>query len=225
MDLDNAKLLVISKLESLLYATNSQNSKYVVSINSKQKSLKCEKIYYLIILYCLDFYNELSEDFKIKIQEVIWELGEVVEKPINDYSGELIEIPEEYRCFEQTILEYFLTNIDDVLDDCKSECFCSNNVINCFITFMTAITLIQNNREKEGQLLLKFIDAQLKNIYRDGVEYSGLFYLDEDYNLYGFVECQDGKCHVEVQNQDTLFELMCPANFNLKVENGELYGN
>lgn len=163
MDLNSAKLNVALYLSSLL-TDSSQNSKYVVSISSKQKTLKCEKIFYLIILYCLDFYNELSEEFKYRIQEVINEL------PNTDASQyvatyDKIVIPEEYLCLFIKVLEYFLTNIDTILDDCESECFCSYNAMNCFITFFLALELINNGRDKEGELLISFIKGQLENIY------------------------------------------------------------
>ena len=76
MDLDNAKLKVASTLLGLLSSTQAKNSKYVVVVSGQQKSLRCEKIFYLIILYCLDFYNELSEELKYKIQEIVNELEE-----------------------------------------------------------------------------------------------------------------------------------------------------
>lgn len=225
MDLDSAKLVVASYLSSLVSTTSAENSKYVVLVNAKQNSLKCEKIFYLIILYCLDFYNELSEEFKYRIQEIVNELPAPKEINVDEDAIEVIEIPEEYQCLGITVLEYFLTNIDDVLEDCNSECFCSNNVINCFITFMVAINLILNHREKEGNLLMKFIKGQLSNIYRDGVEYENTFYLTDNQELYGFIKCPYDKCYVDTDNDNSMFELIAPSNFNLKLQNGELYGN
>lgn len=228
MDLDNAKLKVASTLWGLLSSTQAQNSKYVVSVSGQQKSLRCEKIFYLIILYCLDFYNELSEELKYKIQEIVNELEEPDENfkdiEING-SIETIEIPEEYQCLGITVLEYFLENLDTVLDECKSECYCQHNVINCFVTFMIAVNLLTNHREKEGKLLMKFVEGQISNIYREGVEYSGAFTLTEDQELYRDIKCPVEKCYVDTDNADTMFEFFTPTSFNLEIENCELYGN
>jgi hypothetical protein len=225
MNLDSAKLKVASYLSSLVSTTSAENSKYVVLVNVKQRSLKCEKIFYLIILYCLDFYNELSEEFKYRIQEIVNELPEPNELTVSEGTDEVIEIPEEYQCLGITVLEYFLTNIDGVLEDCNSKCFCSNNVINCFITFMVAINLILNHREKEGNLLIKFIKGQLSNIYRDGVEYENTFYLTEDQELYGFIKCHYDRCYVDTDNDDTMLELIVPDSLDFELQNEELYGN
>ena len=228
MDLDNAKLKVASTLWGLLSSTRAKNSKYVVVVSGQQKSLRCEKIFYLIILYCLDFYNELSEELKYKIQEIVNELEEPDENfkdiEING-SVETIEIPEEYQCLGITVLEYFLENLDTVLDECKSECYCQHNIINCFVTFMVAVNLLTNHREKEGKLLMKFVEGQINNIYREGVEYSGAFTLTEDQELYAFIKCTYDKCYVDTINSTSMFELFAPNSFNLQVKEGELYGN
>lgn len=77
-------------------------------------------------------------------------------------------IPGEWACVYVKLLAAVADFGEQMLKDCQASCKDnSKNIINCWNMFSSAIAAHQLGQDKLAETLIKYIDAQLKVIYRD----------------------------------------------------------
>lgn len=88
----------------------------------------------------------------------------------NDATGRIyLVIPEKYRCTYNRLLTALSDFGIDALKDCDSVCKGSKGqVIKCWNMFQAAMAAYNLGNEREADVLIKYIDAQLNIIYKDG---------------------------------------------------------
>ena len=108
-----------------------------------------------------------------------------------------LTIPYEYLCTYQRLLNYMADFGEDALKNCDTTCKGSNkNVIKCWNMFQADIAAKAQGKDKLADVLIKYIDAQLTNIYRvdeNEAIISGVIYpVDERGYVYGDFTCMNG---------------------------------
>lgn len=88
----------------------------------------------------------------------------------NDATGRIyLVIPVKYRCTYNRLLTALSDFGIDALKDCDSVCKGSKGqVIKCWNMFQAAMAAYNLGNEREADVLIKYIDAQLNIIYKDG---------------------------------------------------------
>ncbi len=100
-------------------------------------------------------------------------------------------VPAEYVCIYHRLLILFADFGIDLIKDCKASCNNRNSqILNCFNMFNAAVAARHLNNDKEAELLIKYIDAQLKSMY-NGIDnsHSIVFPVDENGELKAIVGC------------------------------------
>lgn len=88
----------------------------------------------------------------------------------NDATGRIyLVVPVKYRCTYNRLLTALSDFGIDALKDCDSVCKGSKGqVIKCWNMFQAAMAAYELGNEREADVLIKYIDAQLNIIYKDG---------------------------------------------------------
>lgn len=88
----------------------------------------------------------------------------------NDATGRIyLVVPVKYRCTYNRLLTALSDFGIDALKDCDSVCKGSKGqVIKCWNMFQAAMAAYSLGNEREADVLVKYIDAQLNIIYKDG---------------------------------------------------------
>lgn len=103
-------------------------------------------------------------------------------------------IPADYACVYARLLVMLSDLGYEMLQDCAAGCKGSNkNIISCWNTFQAACAAHSLNKTKEADTLIKYIKAQISNIYKgSGVSEnlgSVTMPIDENGELYAMVTC------------------------------------
>lgn len=103
-------------------------------------------------------------------------------------------IPADYACVYARLLVMLSDLGYEMLQDCAAGCKGSNkNIISCWNMFQTACAAHSLNKTKEADTLIKYIKAQISNIYKgSGVSEnlgSVTMPIDENGELYAMVTC------------------------------------
>lgn len=78
-------------------------------------------------------------------------------------------IPAEYVCVYNRILVLLSEYGLDMLNDCKSDCKNRNKtIIQCFNMFNAACAARKLGQTKQAETIIKYINAQLTHLYKDG---------------------------------------------------------
>lgn len=103
-------------------------------------------------------------------------------------------IPADYACVYARLLVMLSDLGYEMLQDCAAGCKDSNkNIISCWNMFQAACAAHSLNKTKEADTLIKYIKAQISNIYKgSGVSEnlgSVTMPIDENGELYAMVTC------------------------------------
>lgn len=103
-------------------------------------------------------------------------------------------IPADYACVYARLLVMLSDLGYEMLQDCAAGCKGSNkNIISCWNMFQAACAAHSLNKTKEADTLIKYIKAQISNIYKgSGVSEnlgSVTMPIDENGELYAMVTC------------------------------------
>lgn len=103
-------------------------------------------------------------------------------------------IPADYACVYARLLVMLSDLGYEMLQDCTAGCKGSNkNIISCWNMFQAACAAHSLNKTKEADTLIKYIKAQISNIYKgSGVSEnlgSVTMPIDENGELYAMVTC------------------------------------
>ena len=103
-------------------------------------------------------------------------------------------IPADYACVYARLLIMLSDLGYEMLQDCAAGCKGSNkNIISCWNMFQAACAAHSLNKTKEADILIKYINAQISNIYKgSGVSEnlgSVTMPIDENGELYAMVTC------------------------------------
>lgn len=103
-------------------------------------------------------------------------------------------IPADYACVYARLLVMLSDLGYEMLQDCAAGCKGSNkNIISCWNMFQAACAAHSLNKTKEADILIKYIKAQISNIYKgSGVSEnlgSVTMPIDENGELYAMVTC------------------------------------
>ena len=103
-------------------------------------------------------------------------------------------IPADYACVYARLLVMLSDLGYEMLQDCAAGCKGSNkNIISCWNMFQAACAAHSLNKTKEADSLIKYIKAQISNIYKgSGVSEnlgSVTMPIDENGELYAMVTC------------------------------------
>ena len=103
-------------------------------------------------------------------------------------------IPGDYACVYARLLVMLSDLGYEMLQDCAAGCKGSNkNIISCWNMFQAACAAHSLNKTKEADTLIKYIKAQISNIYKgSGVSEnlgSVTMPIDENGELYAMVTC------------------------------------
>lgn len=103
-------------------------------------------------------------------------------------------IPADYACVYVRLLVMLSDLGYEMLQDCAAGCKGSNkNIISCWNMFQAACAAHSLNKTKEADILIKYIKAQISNIYKgSGVSEnlgSVTMPIDENGELYAMVTC------------------------------------
>lgn len=101
------------------------------------------------------------------------------------------KIPADYVCIYHKILVLFADFGIDLLNDCKASCKDNNTkVIDCFNMFNAAVAARHLGKDKEAEVLIKYISAQIDLMYNgEDVSPSIVFPVDENGELKAIVGC------------------------------------
>lgn len=114
-----------------------------------------------------------------------------------------LTIPADYICTYHKLLVLISDFGKDIIEDCNAGCkFISKNIINCWNMFQSACACHTLGKDKQAELFIKYINAQL-DIYYTGTEDKsslGNIYLPitEDGKIKALCGCQNGKQKFEV---------------------------
>lgn len=79
-----------------------------------------------------------------------------------------VTIPYKYVCIYRCILELLSDYGLDVIKDCSANCNEKNcTVIECFNMFNSAVACYKLGKEKEANLIIKYVDSKLKQLYKN----------------------------------------------------------
>jgi hypothetical protein len=103
-------------------------------------------------------------------------------------------IPADYACVYARLLVMLSDLGYEMLQDCAAGCKGSNkNIISCWNMFQAACAAHSLNKTKEADTLIKYIKAQISNIYKDSGVSENLgsvtMPIDENGELYAMVTC------------------------------------
>ena len=117
------------------------------------------------------------------------------------------KIPADYVCIYHKILILFADYGIDLLKDCKASCDKRNSkIIECFNMFHAAIAAKHLGQNREAELLIKYINAQIELLYNgEDNSPSIVFPVDENGELKAIVGCAS------------------VPRFQVKVEEGNLF--
>ncbi len=87
-------------------------------------------------------------------------------------------IPAKYICTYHKLLVMLADVGIEMLNDCTANCKGNNkNIITCWNMFQTACAAYQINKTKEADTIIKYINAQIKLIYKDYFKKNSFLYL------------------------------------------------
>lgn len=103
-------------------------------------------------------------------------------------------IPADYACVYARLLVMLSDLGYEMLQDCAAGCKGSNkNIISCWNMFQAACAAHSLNKTKEADTLIKYIKAQISNIYKGSRVSENLgsvtMPIDENGELYAMVTC------------------------------------
>lgn len=103
-------------------------------------------------------------------------------------------IPADYACVYARLLVMLSDLGYEMLQDCAAGCKGSNkNIISCWNMFQAACAAHSLNKTKEADTLIKYIKAQISNIYKSSGVSENLgsvtMPIDENGELYAMVTC------------------------------------
>lgn len=103
-------------------------------------------------------------------------------------------IPADYACVYARLLIMLSDLGYEMLQDCAAGCKGSNkNIISCWNMFQAACAAHSLNKTKEADTLIKYIKAQISNIYKGSGVHENLgsvtMPIDENGELYAMVTC------------------------------------
>lgn len=103
-------------------------------------------------------------------------------------------IPADYACVYARLLVMLSDLGYEMLQDCAAGCKGSNkNIISCWNMFQAACAAHSLNKTKEADTLIKYIKAQISNIYKSSRVPENLgsvtMPIDENGELYAMVTC------------------------------------
>ena len=106
-----------------------------------------------------------------------------------------LEIPAEYVCTYNKLVTYLSDYGMDLLNECDSACKQHNkNLIKCWNMFQAAIAAKSVGKDKEANVLITYINAQLEDIYKsdgeDIVYVDKILPINEEGKVYGTVTCK-----------------------------------
>lgn len=119
-------------------------------------------------------------------------------------------IPADWACTYQKLLVAVADFGEQMLHDCQASCKNANkNIINCWHMFASAIAAHQLGQDKLADTLMKYINAQLKVVYRDErcAEFDTMVPLpiSEDGRLKALIGCDnDTKFYVDLETGELL---------------------
>lgn len=129
-------------------------------------------------------------------------------------------IPAKWACIYQKLLVAIADFGEQMLNDCKASCKDSNkNIINCWHMFASAIAAHQLGQDKLADTLIKYIEGQLKLIYRNHncAEFNSAIPLpiSEDGRLRALVGCDNGtKFYVDLKTGELYEEYLADRQVN-----------
>ena len=121
-------------------------------------------------------------------------MDEVNKSKANNPDYVYMIIPADYACVYARLLVMLSDLGYEMLQDCAAGCKGSNkNIISCWNMFQAACAAHSLNKTKEADTLIKYIKAQISNIYKgSGVSEnlgSVTMPIDENGELYAMVTC------------------------------------
>lgn len=113
-------------------------------------------------------------------------------------------IPTEWVCVYHKLLVYLSDFGLEMLNDCQAGCKGRNKTItDCWNVFQSALAAKALGKDKQAELFITYIKAQLKSIYKvgDKEEFEGgyAYPIDENGELYAMVSCSgyDGQFDID----------------------------
>lgn len=102
-----------------------------------------------------------------------------------------VTIPAEYICVYHRILAMMADYGEEMLKDCKASCTDRNSgVIECFNMFNAAVACRKFGKDKQAELIIKYIKAKINQIYKNkDNSTSFVFPVDETGQLKAYVSC------------------------------------
>lgn len=118
-----------------------------------------------------------------------------------------LTIPSDWVCIYHKLLGYLADFGEAAIKDCQSACKGKNlYVIQCWNMFQSAIACRALGDEDKANLFIKYITAQLDNIYNSSEvqQYSGEFMapITEDGDVIARITCGQGQIHFYVNGED-----------------------
>lgn len=78
-----------------------------------------------------------------------------------------LTIPYDYLCIYERLLTYMADVGEDALKNCDTTCKGVNkNIIKCWNIFQSALAAKASGKDKLAEVLIKYVDAELDNIYK-----------------------------------------------------------
>lgn len=127
---------------------------------------------------------------------------------VNNEKVIYLEIPVDYVCTYNKLMTYLSDYGLDLLNECDSACKQTNkNLIKCWNMFQAAIASKAVGKDKQADVLITYINAQLQDIYKDidFVFEDKLLPINEEGCVLGTVSCKrilEFYVHIDDSNKD-----------------------
>lgn len=101
-----------------------------------------------------------------------------------------VTIPASYVCIYHKILVLLAEYGVSMLQDCSAKCIPRNKtIIDCFNMFNAAVAARKLGQDKVAETIIKYVDGQLKLIYKNELDTNIIFPVDEHGHLKAIVSC------------------------------------
>lgn len=101
-----------------------------------------------------------------------------------------VTIPANYICIYHKILVLLAEYGISMLKDCSAKCTPRNKtIIDCFNMFNAAVAARKLGQDKVAETIIKYVDGQLKLIYKNEIDTNIVFPVDEHGHLKAIISC------------------------------------
>ena len=154
-----------------------------------------------------------------------------IDQCLEEISPEVIYmlIPAKWACIYQKLLVAIADFGEQMLEDCSASCKSKNkHIINCWYMFASAVAAHQLGKDKLAETLIKYIQGQLKIVYRNShcAEFDSMVPLPIscDGKLRAFVGCDnETKFYVDLETgklyEEYLSEDGTKSSYNVEDNN------